>query len=160
MPKIYGRRRWLRYWYVPAAALVSAATAYAVVLAVDAVVGDETKSTIEPAASTTVISQTPLPTPAANAASPTASATGATAAETPAAGGRFQAGQQVVVAGTGDCLNVRSDPSTDAPVIDCLPDGTALTILDGPQEAAGRTWWRVNVGAANGWAAEEYLRAR
>ncbi len=160
MPRVYGHRRWLRYWYVPVAAALSAVTAYAVVLAVDAVVGDEPASTIEPAASTTVISQTPLPTPAASASNASSTPAAASGNATPGAGSLFEAGQKVTVTGTGECLNVRADASTDAPVIDCLPDGSVLTIVDGPREAAGRAWWHVNIGAANGWAAEEYLRAR
>lgn len=160
MPRVYGRNRWLRYWYVPAAAAFSAATAYAVVVAVDAVVGDDTTSRIDPAASTTVISQTPLPTLGANPATASVAAGATAPGATPGPGGLFQAGQQVSVTGTGDCLNVRAEPSTDAPVIDCLPDASVLTIVEGPRDTAGRTWWRVNTGSANGWAAEEYLRAR
>ena len=62
---------------------------------------------------------------------------------------------EVVVDG---CLNLREEPSRDAPVTACLPDGTRA-------ETDGHSWWpeegwmhlRLDDGAA-GWAHADYLR--
>jgi hypothetical protein len=67
---------------------------------------------------------------------------------------------RAVVAGAGDCLNVRARPSTDALVVGCVPDGTAVA-LEGPPASDGVfTWRRIapSVGTeTGGWVAGEYL---
>ena len=79
------------------------------------------------------------------------------AAPPPSAGGaRFAPGDAAVVAGTGNCLNVRSEPAGPT-IVTCLPDGTVLSILGGPAEANGLTWWNVQAGSAAGWSADEFL---
>lgn len=67
----------------------------------------------------------------------------------------IEVGAQLVVAGTGDCLRARESPSLQAPVNACLSDGTEVTVQEGPQEADGYTWWRLQ---GWGWSAQEWLR--
>ena len=62
---------------------------------------------------------------------------------------------EVVVDG---CLNLREEPSRDAPVMGCLPDGTRA-------ETDAYSWWpeqgwmRLLIdGGATGWAHADYLR--
>jgi len=63
---------------------------------------------------------------------------------------------QVVVTGTGDCLNVREGPGLEAPAVDCLKDGTKIELAQGPVEADDLQWWRVEGRA--GWVAADWLR--
>lgn len=58
-----------------------------------------------------------------------------------------------VVAGRGDCLNVRSAPARAAPPTDCLADGRSVRITGGPVEADGIVWWRLDAG----WVSGEFL---
>lgn len=53
-------------------------------------------------------------------------------------------------------LSVRSLPGTDAALLTRVDSGAQLTILDGPQQANGFTWYRVrsDSGATEGWAAD------
>lgn len=100
-------------------------------------------STPQPTASATPPAPPP-PTPPAASATPTLP-TGVT----------FVQGDTVVVAGTGDCLNVRSDPGLSSQVLTCIPDGTQGTISDGPVQQDGLTWYRLlNLG----WVDAEYLQ--
>ncbi len=68
----------------------------------------------------------------------------------------LQTGANVVVAGTGECLRIRENPSVQAPEKACLDDGTAVKVSDGPVEADGFEWWRLEGYA--GWAASNWLR--
>jgi hypothetical protein len=68
--------------------------------------------------------------------------------------------RRAVVAGTGDCLNVREQPSTDALVVGCLPDGTPVVVVEGPIPDGPFGWYRIGasgspVGA--GWVVAGYL---
>jgi hypothetical protein len=147
----------LRYWYLPVAAALAAGVAYGIVALADWIVGDP-DSAVEPAASTTVFAQTPLPTAAGTTATTDASAS--TTPSPPVTTATLAAGTSVTVTGTGDCLNLRAEPSTDATVLTCIPDGTNLVLAEGPQPLAGRNWWRVEFAGNSGWVAEEYLRPR
>jgi hypothetical protein len=64
-------------------------------------------------------------------------------------------GDTVIVTGTGSCLNVRAAPRPDAPVRNCLKDGTEVTVVEGPRFVEGRRWWLL---AGEGWGADSYLR--
>jgi hypothetical protein len=68
---------------------------------------------------------------------------------------------QAVVAGTGDCLNVREAPKAGAKLLGCLKDGTGVTIVEGPTMAGGFAWYKVegseSLGGKSGWAAGKYL---
>jgi uncharacterized protein YraI len=74
--------------------------------------------------------------------------------------GSFAIGANVVVFGSGDCLNVRVGPARANDAIVCLPDGETLTITGGPQAADGFTWWKVRTAVGEGWSVEDFLRPR
>jgi hypothetical protein len=65
-------------------------------------------------------------------------------------------GADLVVVGTGDCLNVRERPGVGAPEVECLPDGTEVKVAAGPVEIDGIEWWQLEVW--NGWSSSDYLR--
>ncbi len=65
------------------------------------------------------------------------------------------AGAEVVVV-SGDCLNVREGPALDQAAVDCIPDGTTITLATGPVDADGYQWWQVDGRA--GWVVSEFLR--
>jgi uncharacterized protein YkwD len=70
-------------------------------------------------------------------------------------GGALQPGAvATVAAGQGECLNVRFAPGRASPIAGCLPDGTAVRVIAGPQAADGLTWWLLD---GLGWASGEYL---
>ncbi|MCH7697617.1 MAG: hypothetical protein IH865_01575 [Chloroflexi bacterium] len=64
-------------------------------------------------------------------------------------------GADVLVAVDSECLQVRDQPGLAAVPIDCLDDGTPVTINAGPTDRDGLTWWRL---AALGWVAGNWLR--
>jgi hypothetical protein len=66
----------------------------------------------------------------------------------------LKVGAEVVVIGTGSCLNVRTEPGGDA--VDCITDGSPIVLSAGPEEARDRAWWRVE--GRDGWVAADYLR--
>ena len=73
------------------------------------------------------------------------------------AGSRFSPGDTAVVAGGPPCTNLRSSYSTAATKIDCLVDGTRVTILDGPQTGDNLQWWHVHTAKGDGWMADQFL---
>ncbi len=68
-------------------------------------------------------------------------------------------GAQVVVQGTGGAgLNLRAAPTRSSQVVVNARDGTLLTVVEGPQEGDGFTWWKVRTEAGReGWAAANWL---
>jgi hypothetical protein len=56
----------------------------------------------------------------------------------------------------GDRLNMRSEPSTNAAIVDRLELGELVTLLEGPyKEDGGYAWWRIrNDEGLEGWAVE------
>ena len=64
-------------------------------------------------------------------------------------------GDDVVVAVDSECLQVRDQPGLAAVPIDCLDDGTPVTISAGPTDRDGLTWWRME---GLGWVAGNWLR--
>jgi Bacterial SH3 domain len=60
-----------------------------------------------------------------------------------------------VIQGTGSCLKVREQPSAEAPIVKCLPDGANVTLL--PLAAGAQSQWR-QIDQAGWWVAAEYLR--
>jgi hypothetical protein len=68
-------------------------------------------------------------------------------------------GALVVVQGTkGGGLNLRQQPTTYAKVVTNAREGTVLTVLEGPKEADGYTWWRVRTpDGTEGWGADDWL---
>jgi len=120
--------------------------------------------TISSGPSAPTASTAPAPPPIAPLA-PTAPAAAALAAPAPApppgsAGSAgpptMRVGVRAVVAGagTGDCVNVREQPSLTGAVKTCLADGARLRVVEGPVSADGYQWWRLE---GLGWAAGMYL---
>lgn len=62
----------------------------------------------------------------------------------------------VVVAGTGDCLNVREGPALNQKAVDCIKDGTTIRIAAGPTAGDNIQWWQVQ--GRSGWVAADFLR--
>lgn len=81
-----------------------------------------------------------------------------TAIPSPTPEGLFIGGN-AIVSGTGSALRLRSDPGLQSTTLKTVQDGTRLTILEGPREADGLTWWRLHdpSDGAEGWAAATYL---
>lgn len=71
-------------------------------------------------------------------------------------------GDEVVVAGAGDCrtvgegLNVREGAGLGQRAVDCLSDGTRLTLGAGPTDADNTTWWQIE--GRSGWISADFLR--
>ena len=67
---------------------------------------------------------------------------------------------QAIVVGTSACLNVRETASAGAAKLGCLPDGTAVTIAEGPSTADGFTWYRIGPAGSvekSGWVIGQHL---
>lgn len=59
---------------------------------------------------------------------------------------------------TGSGVNMRADASTDADIVVSLAEGQEVTVTDGPRDAGGYTWWRVQLGeGTEGWVAADFL---
>ena len=65
-------------------------------------------------------------------------------------------GAKVLVVGTGTCLNVRGAPGVKEQAVDCIADGTEITLEEGPEEKDGFQWWRP--AGRSGWVAGDWLR--
>lgn len=160
LPKVYGQHRLLAYWYMPVAALLAVGVAFGVIWVVGQFTGDDKSSQ-----ASVVLPGTATPTLSPAQASSTAAGTN-TAATTPTVGrsptpsgpaGKFKQGDQAVVTGAGDCLNVRVAPGRQNDAIVCLPDGAEVTVTGGPENAGDLRWWKVRTPQGEGWAAEDYL---
>jgi hypothetical protein len=67
----------------------------------------------------------------------------------------LQAGAPAQVVNVGEAaLLVRGQPGTGQPVQARFPEGTQVTIVEGPVEADGYTWWRIEANNISGWSAE------
>jgi WD40 repeat protein len=56
----------------------------------------------------------------------------------------------------GDTLNVREGVGLDFAILEKLPEGAVVTVLEGPREAGGNIWWRVQTaGGTEGWVVAE-----
>jgi hypothetical protein len=98
---------------------------------------------------TAVITQTPTPTvvlPIDDTPQPEAPTT-------------IAPGATVVVQGTlGAGLNLREQPSTYSKVVANAKEGASLVVLDGPREADGYVWWKLQTAAGKeGWGAANWL---
>lgn len=160
LPRIYERHRILGFWYIPVAVALAVAVAFSVVWGAGRLFdGDSAPSapaaTPTTAAATTAPAQTPSPAATSSttpqAGSPVPSATASTGP------GKFTAGQVLVVTGTGDCLNVRTNPGVQNDAIVCIADATEVKVTGGPQQEGGLIWWKIETRLGEGWAAEEYL---
>jgi hypothetical protein len=67
---------------------------------------------------------------------------------------------EAVIAGTDACLNVRESAKASAAKLGCLPDGTAVKIVEGPVEKDGSAWYKVEATGSvdkSGWVVGKYL---
>jgi hypothetical protein len=104
----------------------------------------------------------PVVTPPAAAASPGAVASPSPGSLGPSAGASPSPAQPVArmkIANTeGQGANLRQRPSTTAPVLRTLPEGTVVEVIGGETNAEGRAWRNIRDQAgANGWVAAELL---
>jgi hypothetical protein len=64
-----------------------------------------------------------------------------------------------VISGTdGAKLRARSGPGTDQTIVARFSEGQRVRIVEGPQDASGLTWWRIEADNQRGWAAAAYLK--
>ena len=153
-----------RFWYAPLGLILAGAIAYGVFWGIDRLVGgdgdgDQPAAAAPAPSATPTTATTPTPPPPTPTPSPVPTTAPAPAAESPAA--RFRQGEAVVIAGAGadSCLNIRAQADIEAEVLDCLADGTTMTVLEGPTAQGDLNWWRVEAPGVTGWAAEIYLAA-
>jgi hypothetical protein len=68
-------------------------------------------------------------------------------------------GASVIVTGTGGRgLNLRAQPTTGGRLVTGVADGTALVVLDGPEDANGFVWWKLQTpDGKEGWGAADWL---
>lgn len=68
-------------------------------------------------------------------------------------------GAVVVVQGTlGSGLNLRAEPSTAARLVTNVREGTSLTVIEGPEDADGYTWWQLRTASGQeGWGAANWI---
>src|SRR5690606_7075363 len=65
--------------------------------------------------------------------------------------GTLAAGAAATVDGTGGSgANLRSSPELANNIVRLLSDGTAVTVLEGPTEAAGFVWWKIRTAEGDG----------
>jgi uncharacterized protein YraI len=81
--------------------------------------------------------------------------------ESPVVEAEIGVGAQVRVSGTGaDGLSFRSGPGTNYARLMTVHDGEVFTVLEGPEEANGYRWWRLeDEGGTVGWGADAWLEA-
>lgn len=63
-------------------------------------------------------------------------------------------GQARVFTTAGDRANMRSGPGTNFSVVEQVANDTTVTVLEGPQNAGGFVWWRVETASNSGWVVE------
>jgi hypothetical protein len=69
----------------------------------------------------------------------------------------LRTGADVVVIGTGNCLNIRTEPRiVPGNAVDCIAEGTQIRLATGPVEANDQQWWQVE--GRQGWVSADYLR--
>jgi hypothetical protein len=72
----------------------------------------------------------------------------------------FRSGYAYTVTSAGGRINVRREPGRESPAVHQLSPGSTFTIIDGPRQAQGFTWWRVRVdtaGLIEGWLVENQI---
>ena len=97
---------------------------------------------------------------AATAAPPASGAAAATSA--PAASGGIAVGGTAYVTRAGGMpLRLRSGAGLNHEVVDRLPPGTQMTLLEGPHQADNHAWWHIRTtDGREGWVAGEELRSQ
>jgi hypothetical protein len=56
---------------------------------------------------------------------------------------------------TTEGLRARDEASLQAPIVVRFPQNERVTIVEGPQEADGYVWWRIEGPSGTGWSAQE-----
>jgi hypothetical protein len=70
-------------------------------------------------------------------------------------------GASAVIGATGGAgANVRTGPSTAAPIIATLAEGTPVEALDEPVPAEGRSWQKIRSGDREGWVVAVVVQPR
>ncbi|HYF64351.1 MAG TPA: SH3 domain-containing protein [Herpetosiphonaceae bacterium] len=67
-------------------------------------------------------------------------------------------GGRAEVATDGGALRVRPNPGTAGEPLAALPNGSAVTIIEGPSEGDGYTWWKIEIEGGSGWVVADFLR--
>jgi len=67
-------------------------------------------------------------------------------------------GARAEVATDGGGLRVRPNPGIAGEALASLPNGSTVTIVEGPSEGDGYTWWKVESAAGSGWVVGDFLR--
>ncbi|MDH7485743.1 MAG: SH3 domain-containing protein [Anaerolineae bacterium] len=98
------------------------------------------------------------PTPAITAAA-TVSAVTSVPSPTPTPQAAIAVGQMVQISGTEEeGIRFRSGPGLDYATLDILQEGVRLKVLEGPEQADGFAWWRLEMEDGTvGWAAGDWL---
>ena len=69
-------------------------------------------------------------------------------------------GTAVIGDADGDDVRLRASPDRDGAILDLVPEGTEVDVLDGPVAAAdGSLWYRVSVFGQSGYVIADYLAA-
>jgi hypothetical protein len=68
-------------------------------------------------------------------------------------------GATVLIQGTAaKGLNLRAQPTTKGAIVVTVKEGDALTVVEGPQQADGFTWWKLRTtDNKEGWGAADWL---
>ncbi len=123
-----------------------------------------TTTAAQPSPTLPIIAEPSVTEPSAGVAPPTPAPTPASERDSEAAGRPAVAGLRIggrAMVATGDAtvpLRLRRTPDVAAPIVGRIPDGQALTLLDGPRAGGGQTWWRVRHAGVTGWVAGAFLR--
>ena len=64
-------------------------------------------------------------------------------------------GQAIINTSSGETLNMREDTGTEFEIVEQLPAGTLVTILEGPVPGETYVWWKIRTpSGAEGWSVE------
>ena len=72
----------------------------------------------------------------------------------------LQVGAQATVSTDGAALLVRPEPTREGEPVGRLVDGVVVTIVDGPREGSGYTWWQIEHEGVKGWVVADFLQLK